>query len=64
MALMAAETTPAPVYVVDSKGPTMSLGWQVWRPARLREWEANVLSILARIDGVRQAGATGRNGHY
>jgi len=43
-----------PVHVVDSKGPTMSLGWQVLAAARVREAGANVYEMLAAADKVRQ----------
>ncbi len=43
-----------PVHVVDSKGPTMSLGWQVLAAARVREAGASVYEILAAADKVRQ----------
>jgi DegV family protein with EDD domain len=43
-----------PVQVVDSKGPTMSLGWQVLAAARARELGASVQDIVAAADKVRQ----------
>ena len=43
-----------PVHVVDSKGPTMSLGWQVLAAARVREAGASVYEMLAAADKVRE----------
>jgi DegV family protein with EDD domain len=43
-----------PVHVVDSKGPTMSLGWQVLAAARGREAGASVYEMLAAADKVRE----------
>jgi DegV family protein with EDD domain len=42
-----------PVHVIDSKGPTMSLGWQVLAAARLREAGASALEMIAAADKVR-----------
>jgi DegV family protein with EDD domain len=42
-----------PVHVVDSKGPTMSLGWQVLAAARAQEAGATVQEMLAAADKVR-----------
>jgi len=36
-----------PVHVVDSKGPTMSLGWQVLAAARCREAGGKALDMIA-----------------
>ncbi|HTX91041.1 MAG TPA: DegV family protein [Anaerolineales bacterium] len=36
-----------PVHVVDAKGPTMSLGWQVLAAARIRELGGNALEMVA-----------------
>lgn len=36
-AQQAAAMAEVPVHVVDSRGPTMSLGWQVLAAARARE---------------------------
>ena len=36
-----------PVHVVDSKGPTMSLGWQVLAAARCREGSGNASEMVA-----------------
>ena len=49
-----AERMGFPVHVVDSKGPTMSLGWQVLAAARTREAGASVYEMLAAADKVRE----------
>lgn len=54
MAIRVAEGFKLPVTVVDSKGPTMSLGWQVLAAARAVETGADLQTILAVIEGVRQ----------
>jgi len=54
MALNAAATVDIPVHVVDSKGPTMSLGWQVLAAARLRAEGGDAAAMLARMAQVRQ----------
>ena len=43
-----------PVHVVDSKGPTMSLGWQVLAAARAQEAGATVQEMIAAADKVRE----------
>jgi len=43
----------APVYVVDSKGPTMSLGWQVLAAARCREAGGSAMEMVAAAARVR-----------
>ncbi len=43
-----------PVHVVDSKGPTMTLGWQVLAMARAREAGAAVKEMVAAAEKVRQ----------
>ena len=53
MAKTAAEGLSIPVAVVDSKGPTMSLGWQVLAAARARDSGADLNSILNCVDMVR-----------
>lgn len=53
MAKQAAERAEIPVTVIDSKGPTMSLGWQVLAAARARDEGASMKEILARVDEVR-----------
>lgn len=54
MAQKAAQQFHLPVRVVDSKGPTMSLGWQVLAAARAREAGADLEQILEVIERVRQ----------
>jgi len=54
MAQEAARMVKIPVHVVDAKGPTMTLGWQVLEAVRLRELGESVESILSGIDSVRR----------
>lgn len=54
MAQEAAKLAKIPVHVVDSKGPTMTLGWQVLEAARLRDLGESIESILAGVDAVRR----------
>lgn len=54
MATAAAEQAEIPVTVVDSKGPTMSLGWQVLAAARAREAGSELPEILEKIEAVRK----------
>lgn len=54
MAQEAAKLVKIPVHVVDAKGPTMTLGWQVLEAVRLRELGESVESILSGIDSVRK----------
>jgi fatty acid kinase fatty acid binding subunit len=42
-----------PVSVIDAKGPTMSLGWQVLAAARARDAGASLPEIVAQVEGVR-----------
>ncbi len=53
-ALQAAQLVDLPVHVIDSKGPTMTLGWQTLAAARAREAGADVAGIIAAADQVRQ----------
>jgi DegV family protein with EDD domain len=53
MALAAANDAEIPVSVVDSKGPTMSLGWQVLAAARARDEGANREEIVQAAEKVR-----------
>ncbi len=53
MALNAARLVKIPVHVIDSKGPTMSLGWQVLAAARACAAGEDVKAILAKVDQVR-----------
>jgi DegV family protein with EDD domain len=55
MALNAAGAVNIPVQVVDSKGPTMSLGWQVLAAARVRAEGGDAQAMLARAAQVRQS---------
>lgn len=48
-----ADQMDVPVHVVDSKGPTMSLGWQVLAAARARAEGATAEEMIARADAVR-----------
>jgi len=50
MAQEAAELVKIPVSVVDGKGPTMSLGWQVLTAARMRDAGESVKTILESLD--------------
>ena len=52
----AAQLVDIPVHVIDSKGPTMSLGWQTLAVARAREADAGAgpAAIIAAADRVRQ----------
>lgn len=54
LARSSAELVDIPVTVVDSKGPTMSLGWQVLAAARVRKSVSDVKIILDRIEQVRK----------
>ena len=54
LAKMVADEMPVPVHVVDGKGPTMSLGWQVLAAARAREAGASAAEMVAAADSVRQ----------
>jgi DegV family protein with EDD domain len=49
----ACEAFKVPISVVDSKGPTMTLGWQVLAAARARAAGAGTQSILQKLDEVR-----------
>ena len=53
MAKGAAEQSDIPVTVIDSKGPSMSLGWQVLAAARARDEGASVSEIVDTVDQVR-----------
>jgi DegV family protein with EDD domain len=54
MAVKASEQAEVPVRVVDSKSPTMSLGWQVLAAARARDEGADMDAIIDLLDKVRQ----------
>jgi DegV family protein with EDD domain len=49
----AAESLNIPFALVDSKGPTMTLGWQVLAAARAREAGADLDSIVNQVEQVR-----------
>jgi len=53
MALNAAKIVKIPVSVVDAKGPTMSLGWQVLAAARACTAGMNLNAVLKVVDQVR-----------
>lgn len=55
MAKKAAANFQIPTHVVDSKGPTMSLGWQVLAAARARESGKGKQGILNAATQVRQS---------
>lgn len=55
MALTAAEQADIPVSVVDSKGPTMSLGWQALAAARARDAGADREGAVAAAAQVRSS---------
>jgi len=55
MATAAAEQAPIPVSVIDSKGPTMTLGWQVLAAARARDEGATLPEIIDKVAQVRQS---------
>lgn len=54
MAKSAAEKATIPVSVIDSKGPTMSLGWQVLAAARSRDEGGGTEQIIERVANVRK----------
>ncbi len=53
MAQGAADKADIPVSVIDSKGPTMSLGWQALAAARARDEGANRDAIIKQVSEVR-----------
>ena len=54
-ALQAAQQVSLPVHVIDTKGPTMTLGWQVLAVARARLAGGNVQGMLAAAEKVRRS---------
>lgn len=54
MACEAAKLVKIPVSVVDGKGPTMSLGWQVLAAARARDAGMDVKNILTMLENLKQ----------
>jgi DegV family protein with EDD domain len=53
-AVNAAAQVKIPVHVVDSKGPTMTLGWQVLAAARVQDAGGDVRAMLSKMDQIRQ----------
>lgn len=53
MAKKAADLVKVPVSVVDARGPTMTVGWQVLAAARARDEGADLAAILNRVEQVR-----------
>ncbi|MDY6846294.1 MAG: DegV family protein [Chloroflexota bacterium] len=53
MAKRAADAASIPVSVIDSKGPTMTLGWQVLAAARARDEGASRDEIIQKVAAVR-----------
>jgi DegV family protein with EDD domain len=54
LARQVGDEMPVPVHVIDSRGPTMSLGWQVLTAARAREAGESVSRMIVAADNVRQ----------
>ncbi len=54
LAVSSALAVAVPVTVIDSKGPTRSLGWQVLAAARARDAGASVQDIVRRVEQVRR----------
>jgi len=54
VAKQAAEEADIPVRVIDSKGPTMTLGWQVLAAARACDEGATIEEIVRRVAEVRE----------
>ncbi len=52
-AQQAAQMIDAPVHVVDAKGPTMSLGWQMLAAARAREAGGDAQAMVQAADAAR-----------
>lgn len=52
-ARQAADEFALPVHVVDSKGPTMSLGWQVLAAARVRDKGGDAEAMVAAAEAAR-----------
>ena len=50
----AASLLNLPVSMVNSRGPTMSLGWQVLEAPRARDFGADLTTILDRVSKVRE----------
>jgi DegV family protein with EDD domain len=54
-ALLGAQQVSFPVTVVDAKGPTMSLGWQVLAAARAREAGGDARAMVEAAERARQS---------
>ena len=54
-ALLGAEQIGFPVQVVDSKGPTMSIGWQVLAAARAREAGGDAQAMVEAAERARRS---------
>ena len=54
MAKQAAAAADIPVSVIDSRGPTMTLGWQVLAAARARDEGADLEDIVKQVAAVRE----------
>jgi DegV family protein with EDD domain len=54
-ALLGAQQVSFPVTVVDAKGPTMSLGWQVLAAARVREAGGDAHAMVEAAERARQS---------
>jgi len=54
-ALNAAKSFFVPVHVIDSKGPTMTLGWQTLAAARLAEAGGDIQSIIQKANQIRHS---------
>jgi len=54
MAKTAAGMAEIPVTVIDSKGPSMSLGWQVLAAARARDQGISAADIVEKVAQIRQ----------
>lgn len=54
-ALLGAGQVSFPVTVVDAKGPTMTIGWQVLAAARARETGADAAGMVRAADRARQS---------
>lgn len=55
LARQVGEQMPVPVHVVDAKGPTMSLGWQVLAAARARESGGKAQTLIAAANSARES---------
>jgi DegV family protein with EDD domain len=54
-AKQAAEMIDVPVHVIDSKGPTMTVGWQVLAAARAREAGGDAQAMVKAADKARES---------